>query len=108
MKPNLLKWIAILQLLLVAGSGEVAFAQGLTPQASEIDRSARSALSALYSQNKAARGLGAKATAVLVFPNIRKGAFIIGAQYGYGALIEDGKTYGYYRTGAASYGFQLA
>jgi lipid-binding SYLF domain-containing protein len=43
---------------------------------------------------------------VLVFPDIRKGAFIVGAQYGFGALLRNGKTVGYYRTAAASYGFQ--
>jgi lipid-binding SYLF domain-containing protein len=85
-----------------------AFAQGLglAPNASQIDSSARSALAALYSQNPAAKALGAKARAVLVFPDIRKGAFIVGAQYGYGALRKGGRTVAYYRTGAASYGFQ--
>jgi lipid-binding SYLF domain-containing protein len=43
---------------------------------------------------------------VLVYPNIKKGAFIIGAQYGYGALRKGSRTVAYYRTGAASYGFQ--
>jgi len=94
--------------VLACALASVAFTQGLslTPGASEIDRSASAALAGLYSQNAAARALGAKAKAVLVFPDIRKGAFIIGAQYGYGALRRGRKTIGYYRTGAASYGFQ--
>jgi lipid-binding SYLF domain-containing protein len=46
------------------------------------------------------------AKAVLVFPDIKKGAFVIGAQWGYGALRKGTKTVGYYRTTAASYGFQ--
>ena len=84
-----------------------AFAQGpLMPSASQIDSSSRAAISALYSQNAAARALGSKAVAVLVFPDIKKGAFIVGAQYGFGALFRRGRTVGYYRTGAASYGFQ--
>jgi len=78
----------------------------LAPKAYEIDGSARAALTGLYSQNPAAKALGAKARAVLIFPDIRKGAFIVGAQYGYGALQRRGKTIGYYRTAAASYGFQ--
>jgi len=88
--------------------GGVAFAQGLglAPSASQIDGSASSALATLYSQNPAARALGAKAKGVLVFPDIRKGAFIVGAQYGFGALRKNGRTVAYYRTGAASYGFQ--
>jgi lipid-binding SYLF domain-containing protein len=83
-----------------------AQADSLAPSASEIDRSVTTALSVLYSQNEAARALGARAKGVLVFPDIRKGAFIVGAQYGYGALRRGRKTVGYYRTGAASYGFQ--
>jgi len=85
-----------------------AFAQipSLAPTASEIDRNASAALRELYSHNEAAKALGAKAKAVLVFPDIRKGAFIVGAQYGFGALRRGARTAGYYRTGAASYGFQ--
>jgi lipid-binding SYLF domain-containing protein len=64
------------------------------------------ALNQLYAQNEAAKALGAKAKAVLVFPEIRKAAFVIGAQYGFGALRNGSQTVGYYRTGAASYGFQ--
>jgi len=99
---------AMLGVVLGCVFDSAAFAQGLslTPSASEIDNSSRAALTALYSQNAAASALGAKARAVLVFPDIRKGAFIVGAQYGFGALLRGGRTIGYYRTGAASYGFQ--
>jgi lipid-binding SYLF domain-containing protein len=84
-----------------------ARAQGpLAPKASEIDRNVTAALNQLYAENDAARDLGTKAKAVLVFPEIRKGAFIVGAQYGYGALRKGSDTVAYYPTGAASYGFQ--
>jgi lipid-binding SYLF domain-containing protein len=76
------------------------------PSASAIDQSVSAALNNLYSSNEAAQALGARAKAILVFPDIRKGAFLIGAQYGYGALRKHGRTAGYYRTAAASYGFQ--
>jgi lipid-binding SYLF domain-containing protein len=83
----------------------MAFAQ-IAPSGSEIDRNVTAALRELYSHNGAAKTLRAKAKAVLVFPDIKKAAFIVGAQYGYGALRKGTKTVGYYRTGAASYGFQ--
>jgi lipid-binding SYLF domain-containing protein len=63
----------------------------------------------LYAHNDAARTVGAKAKAVLVFPDTRKGAFIVGAQWGYGAygaLRKGTRTIGYYKTAAESYGFQ--
>jgi lipid-binding SYLF domain-containing protein len=83
----------------------MAFAQ-LAPAASEIDGSVTAALRNLYSHNEAAVKLRAKSEAVLVFPEIKKAAFIVGAQYGYGALRKGDRTVGYYRTGAASYGLQ--
>jgi lipid-binding SYLF domain-containing protein len=100
--------IVVLQFSFVLATGSAAFAQmkALAPSASEIDQSVSTALSRLYQENDGARALGQKAKGVLVFPEIRKGAFIVGAQYGYGALRQGSQTAGYYRTGAASYGFQ--
>ncbi len=95
--------VALAQFLAVAASAQVG---PLAPSAADIDRNVSAALSNLYSNNEAANALGARAKAILVFPDIRKGAFIIGAQYGYGALRQRGRTAGYYRTAAASYGFQ--
>jgi lipid-binding SYLF domain-containing protein len=78
----------------------------LAPSASEIDRKVTNALNSLYANNPKAQQLGAKAKGILVFPDIKKGAFLIGAQFGFGALRKRGRTAGYYRTAAASYGFQ--
>jgi lipid-binding SYLF domain-containing protein len=78
----------------------------LAPSASEINQRVTSALNSLYANNPKAQELGAKAKAILVFPDIKKGAFLIGAQFGFGALRKGGRTAGYYRTAAASYGFQ--
>lgn len=94
-------------ILTLALAGAVAAQVGpLAPSSSEVNGNVSAALRNLYSTNAAARALGAKAKAILVFPDIRKGAFLIGAQYGYGALVMGGRTAGYYRTSAASYGFQ--
>jgi lipid-binding SYLF domain-containing protein len=106
MKAKLLAMLTI-QVAVMSICCVAAQAQGpLAPRASEIDGEVSAALTQLYSEDAAARDLGNKAKAVLVFPDIRKGAFIVGAQYGYGALREGGRTLAYYRTGAASYGFQ--
>ena len=97
--------VALLQIALGSALNVMAFAQ-LAPSASEIDRNVTVAIRELYSHNDTAKALGTKAKAILVFPDIKKAAFIVGAQYGYGALRKGGRTIGYYRTGAASYGFQ--
>ena len=108
MKRYILRTFLPLQAAFVMIGNPQVFAQmrPLAPTASEIDQSVTRALTRLYNENDAARALGAKARGILVFPEIRKGAFIVGAQYGYGALRRGSVTAGYYRTGAASYGFQ--
>ena len=48
-----------------------------------------------------------KAKAVLVFPDVIKGGFIVGGEYGKGALRHDGKTMDYYSIASASLGLQI-
>jgi lipid-binding SYLF domain-containing protein len=79
---------------------------GRAASAAELDQSAKAALRSLYANNPAAQAVGKKAKAILVFPSIVKGGFLVGAQHGDGALLVNGKTVGYYNTVAASYGFQ--
>lgn len=73
---------------------------------SDIDRKATAALKRLYRSAPGAKDLGDKAKGILIFPRILKGGFIIGGQYGDGALRQGGKTVAYYRSVAASYGLQ--
>ena len=79
---------------------------GRAATAAEIDQNAKAALNTLYASNPSARIVGKKAKAILVFPRIIKGGFLVGAQHGDGALIVNGRTVAYYNTVAASYGFQ--
>jgi lipid-binding SYLF domain-containing protein len=74
--------------------------------AAEINRDVNSALRKLYKKTPAAKELSKVAKGILVFPSIVKGGFIIGGQYGEGALRIHGKTAGFYSTAAASYGLQ--
>jgi len=73
---------------------------------SEIESGVNSALKALYRKTPSAKVLAEKATGILVFPGIVKGGFLVGGQYGEGALRKSGKTVGYYNTISASYGLQ--
>jgi len=74
--------------------------------ATEINRDVDAALAKLYADIPDARTLAEKARGVLVFPNVVKAGFLLGAQYGDGALRRQGKTVAYYNTVAASYGLQ--
>jgi lipid-binding SYLF domain-containing protein len=74
--------------------------------ASQIDRNVTQSLTTLYKNTPGAKALADKAVGVLVFPSIVKGGFIIAGQFGDGALRKNGKTVGYYRSLAASFGYQ--
>src|SRR5262245_6869735 len=96
----------------MAATYTLIFIAALTPgaafaaSAAEIDRDVTTALKNLYEQSPAAKTLGGTAKGILVFPSIVKGGFIVGGEYGNGALRKDGRTAGYYNTAAASYGLQ--
>ena len=74
--------------------------------AAEINRDAKSALEKLYAKSPKAKMLGEKAKGILVFPGIAKAGFLVGGQYGEGALRKGGETAGYYNTVQLSYGLQ--
>ena len=86
----------------------VGFCAGpvLAASAKEIDQEVTAALTTLYASTPGAKTLAEKAKGILVFPDIVKAGFIIGGQFGDGALRRGGKTVGYYRTVAVSYGYQ--
>ena len=106
MKIYLMKKLSAAAAALALGLGFLAPGAALAASASQIDREAAQTLNTLYKNNPGARALGDKAVAVLVFPSIVKGGFIIAGQFGDGALRKKGKSVGYYRSLAASYGFQ--
>jgi lipid-binding SYLF domain-containing protein len=72
----------------------------------EINRDADAALKNLYESEQVAKMLGEKAVAVLVFPKIVKGGFIVGGQYGDGVLREGTTSIDYYRSISGSFGLQ--
>jgi lipid-binding SYLF domain-containing protein len=72
----------------------------------QLDRDAAAALRRLLANNESARKLNATALAVLVFPKIVKVGFLLGGAYGEGAMMQGGRTVGYYNSAAASYGLQ--
>ena len=72
----------------------------------EIDGEVASALRTLRAQENT-RPLFAQAKSILIFPRILSGGFIVGGQYGQGALIEGERTLGYYNIAGASFGFTI-
>jgi lipid-binding SYLF domain-containing protein len=81
-------------------------APAMAASAAELSRDANKALQDLYAKVPAAKAIGAKAQAILVFPKITKAGLGIGGQYGDGALLKGGKVVGYYNTSGISSGLQ--
>ena len=96
-------------LLIVLAVGATHF-MDVTPaaaaSAAEIEQSVNSAVKKLAAKHPWTKELSEKAKGVLVFPNVVKGGFMVGGQFGEGALRKQGKTVAYYNTVSASYGLQ--
>jgi len=87
--------------------GPAAFAADTVKNsAATLNSDGQKALSGLYAKVPAAKTIGGKATAILVFPKVTKAGFGIGGQYGEGVLLKGGKPVAYYNTAGLSTGMQ--
>lgn len=97
--------------VLTTGVAALAVGAAVRParaaSATVIDQEVDIALNQLLQQSQTAQAVAEQALAVLVFPDIVKGGFGIGGQYGEGALRRDDATVGYYNIASASFGLQV-
>lgn len=101
------RWLTVFTLCAILALASLGTAtNSMAASAAAINRDVNIALKQLYASTPAAKKMAGIAKGILVFPDIIKGGFIIGGQYGEGALRVGGKTTGYYRTLSASYGLQ--
>jgi lipid-binding SYLF domain-containing protein len=101
-----IKWLLRIFLLITVVS--VVFANNvLAKTAEEIDASVNAAIERFYKQVKGAEKLIKASKGMLVMPDVVKGAFIVGGEYGEGALHIGGKPVDYYNTVSGSIGFQI-
>ena len=79
----------------------------LAKTAKEIDASVDVAIERFYKQVAGAGEFVKASKGMLVMPNVVKGAFIVGGEYGEGALRVGGKSVDYYNTVSGSIGLQI-
>jgi lipid-binding SYLF domain-containing protein len=72
----------------------------------EINAGVDNTLERLYKEVRGSRELVGKANGILVFPNVLAAGFVVGGEYGKGALREHGAHIGYYSVASVSVGFQ--
>jgi lipid-binding SYLF domain-containing protein len=69
-----------------------------------LDKKVSATLDQFYALNARNKYLADNAAAVLVFPSITKAGIGVGGEHGDGALLQGGKTVGYYSVAGASIG----
>ena len=97
-------YVAFLGLFLAALClGGLAYAKS----AKEIDASVDVALDRFEKQVAGAKEFAKNAKGLLVLPGVMKAAFVVGGEYGEGALKIKGKTVDYYNFVSGSFGLQI-
>ncbi len=94
-------WVIIFFAAMITGPGLAT-----ADSARKINRESAEALQKLFSESPEAAELAKTAKAILVFPGMAKAGFIVGGQYGEGALLKQGNAVGYYNSVSLSYGLQ--
>jgi lipid-binding SYLF domain-containing protein len=87
--------------------GFLMVGQSRADTAKEIDVSADAALERFYKEVKGAEEFAKNAKGMLILPGVIKGGFVVGGEYGEGALRVGGKTVDYYNVIAGSWGLQI-
>ncbi|UCG08896.1 MAG: hypothetical protein JSV83_09705 [Desulfobacterales bacterium] len=105
-KSSKIKWLIRVFLLITLISTFLS-SNLLAKTAKEIDTSVDVAIQRFYKQVEGANEFVKASKGMLVMPNVVKGAFIIGGEYGEGALRIGGKTVDYYNTVSGSIGLQI-
>jgi lipid-binding SYLF domain-containing protein len=96
-----------IRFVLIVGLAVLTTCSSPTPDDRQsLVQQARTALDDLNRRVPAAKAVGDKSRAILVFPTVTEGGFIVGGGYGRGVLFERGRPVAYYSVGGASIGFQ--
>jgi lipid-binding SYLF domain-containing protein len=91
--------------LLLAGAAAAPARRAAAATRREIDADVSAALVRLRGMDNLAPRLLQDARAILIFPRIVSGGFIVGGQYGEGAAVgADGSSKGYYNIAGVSFG----
>ncbi len=81
--------------------------QSFGKTAKEIDASADAMMDRFYKQVKDAKEVVKRAKGLLIFPSVKKGALIVGGEYGKGVMRIGNKSVDYYRMISGSVGLQI-
>ena len=98
---------SVLALAAAAGVGPWMPSAARADDRERLTASAVNALHNLEDKDARARGLAARARAVLVFPSILKAGLVFGGETGNGVLLVGGRPDSYYNISGGSWGLQI-
>jgi lipid-binding SYLF domain-containing protein len=104
-KMNPGKTVLSLFICLTIGISGMFSASAYAKTAGQINTSVNQTLKRFYKEVNGAKEFASAAKALLVMPSVTKAGFLVGGEYGEGALRIGKKTSGYYNLVAGSYGF---
>jgi len=104
MKQASVKFLFVVCLAVIIGILPVS---SYAATANEIDASVNASLNRFVKEVKGAQEFLDAAKGVLIIPKVIQGGFVVGAEYGEGALRIGGKTVGYYNIISGSLGYQI-
>jgi lipid-binding SYLF domain-containing protein len=102
-RPCMTRFWTLGLLVLAVSLGTAAWAL----DTAALDKEVSATLDQFYTLNEQHKSLVSSAAGVLVFPSITKAGVGVGGEHGNGALLQNGKTVGYYSTSGASVGLTL-
>jgi lipid-binding SYLF domain-containing protein len=103
----LIKTAILLGIGLLLTIGLTGTKQARAATEKEIDVSVDVALERFFKQVKGANEFARSAKGMLILPGVVKAGFVVGGEYGEGALQVGGKTVDYYNVIAGSFGLQI-
>ena len=104
MKRSTINAVFVLCAVLLMAAGPVC---AYAATAREIEASADAALERFTKEVKGAKEFLNAAKGILIIPKVLQAGFIVGGEYGEGALKIEGKTVSYYSIVAGSFGYQI-
>jgi len=105
-RRNVLSVIVVVGLALTSGCTTTGAASDPAARRASINASVDLALEELFRQVQGSRDLVNQARGVLVFPDVLRAGFMVGASRGQGALRVGGATRSYHSTTSGSFGIQ--
>lgn len=106
-KPKMIHWMLVMLFIILGLIGISGNLDVEAASAKKINHWTENTLNIFKNDINGASQVLSQAKGVLVFPRVYQGGFVVGGEYGEGALMMNNKVADYYNIVSGSYGFQM-